>query len=223
MTDNNKQFEVPEAPKPFVPEVKSEQVVEEQPVKEQPEVKQDSSIEAKICPHCGLEYNKALVVAEPSRDDKTVWLRHILGEPRFTKEFVELGGKLKVVLRSRTTEENDQIFAQLEDDIKNGVISDAPIAVNAAYIHRMQRLMLACSLKSISPIHENDYPVITSKDYSDPTKRAVVVAHDKLIAPMSEGMLAILLACIKKFESITRVLIMHTEDENFWQPTDGHR
>ncbi|RIZ71256.1 MAG: hypothetical protein D0530_04840 [Methylococcales bacterium] len=240
MEDKQTQFVVPEGPKPFVPEIKAETSI---PATESGTPRSDvgdaaeteynnsdskvtavASIDTRACPHCGLQYQKATALDAPSESDKMAWMRHILGEPRFTKEFVEMGGALKIVLRSRTTEENDQIFSQLEDEVKSGVIATAPLMYNPGYMLRMQRLMLVCSLKRTTPLRQADYPeLVKAAEYKDADgkRRNIVVAHDLLINGMSEGLLSILLACQKRFDAICRTLIMHTTDENFWKPADG--
>jgi len=177
------------------------------------------------CPACGCDiYANAAII--PTDEEKTRWLRHMLGEERFSSEFELLGGRVTVKFRTRLTKENDEIFNQLGDDISNGLIPEAPAFGSPAYIARMQRFMFVCSLERLDrQLDENTapksmtYPLITADAYpAEDGTRPILTAHDRITGEMDEGFLGALMAAHRRFESLTVELLRHSEEADFWKP-----
>ena len=179
----------------------------------------------KMCPACGVILSNADELV-PTDVEKDRWLRHILGELRFTQTFQLFGGRMSVTFRSRTTAENDIIFNQLTDEVKEGVIAEYGGVMSPAYYTRMNRFMLTFSLVSITT---NDtatpmvttYPEVTEEAYSKDEKdgRALIVrAHDKITLARPAGQLLAILTAYRRFESLMAVLMRHSDDPDFWGP-----
>lgn len=188
-----------------------------------------AEVAIKMCPACGCNITAN---AEPvtTDDDKNRWLRHILGEAEFTQSYKLFDGKIEIEFRSRTTGENDEIFAQLSDDMHSGVIPNNPSFASPAYVTQMYRYMFTYSVTKIirtdSTKPGNDvsiYPRVNSENYrpdgKDDKRRPVVIAHALILKPMVEGFLAALLNVHRRFEATVSTLIRHSEDPDFWRPT----
>lgn len=189
---------------------------------------QPSTETSKNCPACGVTLNDPYEL-KPTEEEKDMWLRHILGEPRFIRTFTLFSGKVAVSFRSRTSTENDVIYNQLTNEVKDGLITEFGGIMSPAYYARMNRLMMMYSLKSVelrdkSEPRITDYPEITDKAYpktDDKDERPLVVrAEAKLFgnSMFSEGLLSAISTAHRRFESLIAVLIRHSDDPDFWNP-----
>jgi hypothetical protein len=191
---------------------------------------EDSSLRLRICPACGLRMDDKDNI-DISEDDKLRWLRYVCGEPRYTKTFDLYGGRLKLILRSLTTEETDSIFNQLNDEVTSGKLTGVPAYASPAYIARMYRLLLTTSLARIEKLMPDKldqplveiYPEVNAENYPSGAKdghRPVAIAHDKILGKMGEGMVAALLAAYRHLEVLITTLVRHSEQPDFWLPAD---
>lgn len=194
---------------------------------EKPSEVERKSPELTVCPACGADLKGQLDI-QPSDADKTRWLRHVLGESRFTGDYELLGGTVKVRFRSRTTRENDAVFAILTEDIREGNIPETPAFASPGYMAKMNRLFLACSLANLEIKHGPNMPpsVIAyeplDKGALAATRVGIAEVHDKVISAMSEGFLALLLSTHSRFEALMLTMIRHGNDPDFWKPAvDG--
>jgi hypothetical protein len=189
--------------------------------------KKDNSNEAAVtsnlpCPHCGIPADMAQSIIQPDDVDKKRWLRHLLGEARFTKEYaVIVGQEIKVQLRSRTVAENDAIMAQLTEEVNSGLLPAEPLVNNPQYMMRMHKLMLAVSLCRLIPAHQEEYLAVTADNYppinSLDKRRPVIRAYDALLSNLPLGLLNILVEKLRMFESVCYTLSIRGYDVNFWQ------
>lgn len=173
-------------------------------------------VEMRHCPNCGADlYN--YVERPVTEEEKQRWLRYVLGEGRFTKQFKLFNGQVKVVLRSRTLAESDAVFAQLKAEVDD---SERPVDPGQ-YVFRMQSLFLACCLQRIEgrsggqPGGES-YPELDSYDDKDQSK--VVQMYDKVIKPMDEPFVGVLIKCLSDFDNLMTVMMNHSDDADFWSP-----
>jgi len=194
-----------------------------------PELEPDD-LEVKHCPACGFEFD---VKGEPQVTDmeKRRWLRHVLGEDRFTRVHELFDGALTVTFRTRTTAENDEVFNQLTLDIRDGTIPEAPAFASPAYIARMCRYLLTVSVESIAridpegkmPVKTTNYPEVNGDNYvTKDGEKPIVVAHAEILSPMSEALVASLLNEHKNFEATVGTLIVRSNDPDFWKPAGKH-
>lgn len=178
------------------------------------------------CPHCGIPPHIASGITQPDDVDKKRWLRHLLGEERFLKEYDLVAGQdIKIQLRTRTVAENDAIMAQLADEVAAGQLSPEPPTLNPAYVLRMHRLMLAASLNRFIPKHPEVYPLVCEANYpaadKNDTRRPISRAYDRLLGGLPIGLLNIMVEKLRVFEGICYGLSLRGYDANFWQETGG--
>src|SRR5690554_6147341 len=62
--------------------------------------KYDDEQISKLCPRCG--FNTALKVAEPTEEDKQNYLRSLLGDIPFEKDYKLYNGAMTITLRAKT-------------------------------------------------------------------------------------------------------------------------
>ena len=182
-----------------------------------------------VCPGCGATISDPSEIV-PSEESKTVWLRHILGEPRFTQVFSLFGDKVSVSFRSRTMAENEAIYNQITAEVKSGEIETYGGIMSPAYYARMNRLMLLCSLQAVEYLNTGsvkvvDYPEVTEAAYpkaaSDDVMPLLVRAYNKVLGAntLPEGLVAAISTSHRRFEALIAVLTRHSGDPDFWQPT----
>lgn len=95
------------------------------------------------CPQCSWELTQP-VVAEPTRDDKLMFLQALLGHRRFYYDKRLLGGHIQVRFRSLTSLEVDAIYQQIAADVKAGKLEGQIGLAFAVSAYRM-----ALSLDSV--------------------------------------------------------------------------
>ena len=180
------------------------------------------------CPACGADLS-TYQERVPDAEEKGNWLRHILGEERFRKHYERLGGRLVVQLRSRTVQENDDMFVQLGREMADGRLD------NSRYMLRLNRLMLALSLERMviddgGQGTSQSFPEVTTDTYPSEVQKGdtegvsatdypVARAYDKMVEKLGEGRLDALLDCLHDFEQMQTVLMRHSRDKDFWEPT----
>lgn len=192
---------------------------EDKPVETKPE-------DLKVCPACGVVLGD-LTELHPTDDEKQRWLRHILGEPCFTRTFNMYDNNVSVTFRTRSTAENDLIYKQLMLEVDNGELTLSAGMASPAYFNRMSRLMFLCSLMELevrtSPPRRSMYPAITEENYPviDPQDKRTLLqrAYDKIMPNITEGLLAGMMMEHSRFEATVATLIRHSNDTDFWRPT----
>ena len=193
----------------------------------------DEAMLRRICRACGApaHIDGELDVSE---EDKTRWLRHVLGENRFTQAYDVFGGRIKVTFRSRTTAENDMLFKQLTHEINEHQLPEAPYFSSPAYVARLNRLMLVTSLKQVRKVSANieeapdaitDYPEVTEQSYpiGEDMVTPVGRAHETILQSMDESMVAVLMTLLRRFDALTSTLVNRSSDPDFWKPADAER
>jgi hypothetical protein len=153
-------------------------------------------------------------------------MRHILGEPLFVETYEAYNGAMRVRLRTRTTEENQQIHDQMKTEVAAGLIKAGSIE----YFVRTYQLTLAMSLHEIETSQEDaqdikSFPQVTADTYGaeqeSDHRQPVARAYDVLLGGESEAKTQVLMKYIREFETLTNYLVYMSSDPNFWQPTDG--
>jgi len=130
-----------------------EEVVEEEVVEEVEETTKTldpkAKAEPKLCPCC--RWDTDIDVAAPTDEDKSAWVRSLLGVTRFEKRYPLMGGKLEVTFRTRTLDEQRLITDQLVAEVKDGRIPSFPSQIAMSmHIHRMRQLQMAVSLVHVT-------------------------------------------------------------------------
>jgi hypothetical protein len=201
-----------------------EEVAEE---KKEEEKQEEQAARVTVCPACGTDL-RFTQEREVSDEEKERWLRHILGEERFTKDYDLFGGRVQVVFRSCLAAENDSVTNQIQTDVDTGEISSGPLS-GPIITYRTQCYFLALYLQSIyrvggkepsgatyKVVNATNYPPEGDDDKREPVKRA----YEKIIrgSDMPEGLLNSLICCMKDFDVLTGTLLQHSNDPDFWSP-----
>jgi hypothetical protein len=156
----------------------------------------------RICPNCKVDIDN-FTSANPSVEDKRRWLRHIMGESRFCKEYSMYGGAAVIMLQSRTVKDGDEIVRKLSK------LRDDAAFEPASIFEAMGRMRLAYSLKSIT--------YSDRKDAYDVTAEGFDAVQARLLA-LPEAILEMLLHCQSTFDDLTAELSVKGIDTNFWKP-----
>lgn len=178
------------------------------------------------CKHCSRDLASLRTMVKPTEEDKKAWMRHILGEERFRKEFTLMGGKLKVTMRSRTAAETDMIFQQLNRDAVNGVIPNIAAFANPTYYARLHRITAVISLERLELEQAGPNPVVfppVTQAYTPVDGKTVLeIAEAAVIGRLShEAVVNAVTWCARAFEGICRELLERMNDSNFWKTAGG--
>jgi hypothetical protein len=73
-----------------------------------------------ICPRCGLDLSNP--AAEPAHEDVLVYVQTVLGGHRFVKKCSLFGGRVEVVFRGLTINEEEVIRAQINSEIEKKLL-----------------------------------------------------------------------------------------------------
>jgi len=156
------------------------------------------------CPRCGLD-PKQTDLESISQEDRKEWLRSVMSDKSFYKDFPVMGGSMVVRFKTRTIEEADSIQEEMSkimaQDVSIGLSSMQNIA------SKQSRLQLSTSLVFISVNNQ-----VTN--YSE-------LKGDAKFAGWSEQKLTLIMSVFCKFERIVQTLINHALDDSFWKTGDG--
>ena len=90
----------------------------------------------KLCVHCGWDQARP-PIAEPDGVDKLVFLKAILGQKLFEKQFTLLGGSLRIKFRSLTVREIDELYAEAFQQSKQGRVNNPADFYETINRHRL--------------------------------------------------------------------------------------
>jgi len=178
-----------------------------------------------LCPHCGHMTGDPVV--KITDEDKRLFLRSLRdGEP-FIKEEVLFGGTIRATFRTRWTETDKLCEEQCLQETKDKRISGADYyAAQNAYVFRYRRLLLACSIQSLTGRATN-VPAIPSKEASEKWKPRVVngvtvdneasLAYEDLFgSKMNDTLYAAIFGAHVRFEQMIKTLLDNAQTPNFW-------
>lgn len=219
------EFGVPETIKPgsmFQQNYKAPEIIKtpEKPVEvlKQEEPK-EAPIELKevICDHCGWPVSRK-DIPEPSKFDKQLFVAAVLGQIRFSKEYVLLNNQLHVTFRTLTPDENDLIIKQLVQDWNDGKISGPVHSVAEA-----TKYQLALSLEAIETTAGIvKLPLLDEYDYDKPeigTILPLIKEYVTATAIKTEPTRRILSKAHGNFVDTVNKLEAMAETPDFWQAT----
>jgi hypothetical protein len=175
-----------------------------------------TEVELRFCPNCSTDlYN--YVERPVAEEEKQRWLRYVMGEKRFTKVFKLFDDKVKITLRSRTLEESDAVFAQLKAEVKDGADP-----IDPKVVFKTQCYFLACCLQRVEGRSDGlpggeDYPEMGSYTEAE-NGPSIVELYNKVIRPLPEQFVGVILKCLSDFDNLMTVLMNHSGDPDFWSP-----
>jgi hypothetical protein len=174
---------------------------------------------ATMCEHCGWPVGKC-DLTDPTPMDKQQFVASILGQKRFYKIYELLGGKIRVMFRTLTTDEMDTVVKQLVNDWNDAKISGPAHSVAEALKYQM-----ALGLQSITThVGLKDIPVMTDFDY-DPTAKETplpdIQAYVQENALLNESMRRIVSKAYGHFLDTVSKLESMAENADFWSAIEG--
>lgn len=174
------------------------------------------------CPHCGLGVtDPRVVVTEGDKDD---WTRHIMsaGSRRFTKEYSLYGGRVQIVLRSRTGLEERDIDKAVEELVTE-IKSIADLGKIRAESLKVQ---LVYSLDSITYTDLDNPENTKTTTYEPPSAEAIKAAwelhkvcaltrYTELIAELPAALVSIIAEKSVLFNGLTSTLTIQGLSPDF--------
>lgn len=177
----------------------------------------------KFCPACGVNLG-AFAEREIADEDKTLWLRHVLGEEKFTKVYPLYGGVVAIKLRTRTEQEISAIHQQLQQN----PITMPGGGVDPMQVHMTHKYMVTYSLMSIVSQSENisevvDFPPISEAEYpsedGDTNLPIARACRERLDEKLPPGLITAMITAVLDFEQLVYVLQQRSPDPDFWPTT----
>lgn len=220
----------PEAVKP--PEVPA--ATPEAPTTSEPETIDTSH----TCANCG--FNSKSEPIEATEEDRKIWIESVLGGKPFTKTYPLFNGKFHVTFRSRTVNDNDMIFDQLAQEIKDGRISS--VLANEAYHLRLRKLQMTAALLRFEPGKAVGLPHVCSSEATnmyppkiksvtnpkDPTIKeqvvtdnTVAIAHEVIFGGWNEILYMAVFRVHWHFEQLVYRLVQNSMNPGFWTEAAG--
>jgi hypothetical protein len=187
----------------------------------EPETEVDDEAKKDFCPACGTNL-KLLKEREVDDEDKNRWLRHILGEGRFSKTYDLYGGQIIITLQTRTVSELEAVFEQLK---REPVVTDGTLlGVEPEFLSKLNGYMLVYALESVSGVEVPPYKAVTEENYpaegdDDKISLPVARAYRERLASLSPALLASMGDCLVDFDHLTTTLRQHGADSDFWLTT----
>jgi len=193
---------------------------------EQPEAPQNTQGDViRNCPHCNWPLDQKDNV-NPTNEDKIQYVSAVLGGREFIKEYVFFGGTMKVAYRSLLAEQSDMAFNQIRFD---------QLEHQMPFMEAMWRLMnyrMVCSLVrivtpegiiNVARIVDDFFsgkPCEEAKSNLTPLPYLVQqLRQHKVLA--NESVWRILRENYKRFNDLVEHLEAHSDDANFWTPSQG--
>lgn len=184
------------------------------------------------CKHCRRNIKTMLGVPKPTEEEKERWLRHVLGEPRFTREYVMMSGRVRITLVNRTRLETEMVYRQLTLDVEKGRLPAGEIGSPLYYL-QLNRLMMVNSLRRLELVTtpglppksytyadatKENYPPADDKDTDTPLKRM----DDRVATDITnEAVYSMLLAAFRHFEALVTELTERADDLDFYKAVAG--
>jgi len=175
------------------------------------------------CVYCGKSLERGLDLAVPDDEDKAAWLDCVLGGNRFTKRYSLFGGKVEITYRERILTETEAILQQLTSEVSEGALPAIAAYVNPRYNLRMNKLMLAASIKKV--VFKPDSPETRVITFPTLTTTGGVAKLLDLLAEVAanEGLYSCLLARYQHFEAVCAMLVNWSNDPNFQSEAENTR
>jgi hypothetical protein len=147
---------------------------------------------------------------EISSDDKENFFKSILADRPYEEALTLFGGKLSLVFRAMTVQENTDIVNQIVADRKHGTASDTD-----AYFITISTYRLAMCLVSVDSVPYSDITKENFKKSDDAD--SYVLARARPMAHWSTSKLSIYLDAFRNFESKLVKLSGEVQNSNFWK------
>lgn len=165
------------------------------------------------------EKKKADLVISPA--EKRQFLEQaILNGGRYTWCFECMGGAVRAVFRTRSSEEMSAIVAQTTKELRTGII-----ASEERFATALVRRLLVCQLERLNDV---DYPhlaaplfetvrVDTATGKTEHVMPGWITQAEELF-PKSEALAEVLMGGLREFELRYQLMLEQARDVDFWKP-----
>jgi hypothetical protein len=154
------------------------------------------------CTRCGwMEDDSSL----PLADDMEEYMRCVLGNKKFVKEYCMYDGKLKLTYRILTNKEVDAlngVLFKMADQADHPMVQDSTIKLKLLYFLS----------KAILGEKEEDYEVPTITKYEE-----IDDAFNERFGDCPEPVIRMMSQTLMLFMQLQGILVTQGFDENFWQ------
>lgn len=197
--------------------VKPAVVEEEVPVVSSPAP--DVGLRPVKCPRCYWDLDA--LINEPTTEDKLEFVESTLGNRRFTKEVPMLGGKVKVLFRTMTVEEDDAVTDFINEEVIAKRISTGADwslwFTRCRMVTMLQQLTLADAVQKFPVVNAANYKPDEAIKNDSPLRRAMREVPTKW--PLSiQGMV---IQSMAKVDEVYTTLMARAYDTNFWDGLTG--
>lgn len=146
-----------------------------------------------------------------SPEDKIAFLDSIIENKRFTKDYSLFGGKLKLKLRSLTSDEVNALGAWAA---RQGTKDSSGLMAG-----RYRKYLMAAHVEMLDgvempPLEEPLFETLEGGRSVQPGWVGRCSYYDRL----GFGKFNAIMSCIEKFDTLYSLLCRKAEDENFWDP-----
>jgi len=158
----------------------------------------------------GRSDGKAILTAQDKKD----FIKALVGNKRYTREYRALDGNIKLTLRSRTVEETNAMIAEFAKESSEGLLRTSAIQTN-----RLRSLMMVFQIEEYN-----------GTKYESPSKPLVrTVSDDGEAEPkwldrvstweeIPDALHCVIWECIKDFEDRYWTMTENASIPDFWQP-----
>ena len=219
------------------PEAEAEQA-EEEPQEPSPDTVEGSTNEAlyyertpinnhgeRLCPRCGWDTRYNRHDPFPTNHDRTEFLRTILTNDRFRKQFTLFGGRVRVTFRSLFYEEAEDlsrfvqwVYQKHQDQRIAGLQANrVNMASCIEQIEMFDEDGVQVKNDQWPPLFEQNAPELKNSDEDSGTRSQRV--HDYVFKGWSEHLYDAVYEQFTQFDAIYRLLISRSSDPNFYKAT----
>ena len=175
-----------------------------------------------LCPVCGWDRSKSLK-EQPTDEDKKEYVRSVLGERPFERDFQIFGGEVVLRFRELTAVESSILRMEMEKRVALGRYRTKD-AIAVAFIQL--RAMTTLAKISRPKGKTTDFNVVRNLvdalaargtvTVSDIGKTELEVLEEKLFTSKPESLVRACAICLQKFEDILTVLGSRATDADFY-------
>jgi hypothetical protein len=178
------------------------------------------------CPHCLFDLNRKQT--EPDKTDLAGFVVSVLGQQRFVKEYVFLGGRLRGVFRAPSTRDGFLVGEQISRDMRDGKISNIDDMFRLGFSYR---LILSLDMlytsgtsmaigRAVDDVLENPPGAVAERGDATPLPYLVDRLREK--SPLNiETVWNFLTDTTRRFHELLKLVQDRADKEGFWNTIEG--
>ncbi len=170
-----------------------------------------------LCPKCGFNLKNEPV--KPTEDDKQQYLRCVLGDKLFEKDYNLYNGAMSITFRARNVKQSELILDTMQARIAAGKLSVANVP---HYVYEMTRYQLTISVvaiklrdgeaKTFAPVDKKDLETYGATGVNN----LLEYAYDYKFGNWPDALLNSVIQVHREFEKLIEILAGRVMDSDFW-------